>query len=233
MIEEFSGDGIADAADVGDVGRPFPFGEIPAHLDVLPETGREVVVLGDVEECGELNHKQGDNPYGFLGTCGLVSCEDVLRQFGIDVTEGDVVRHALIDGLCNIADRPESCGGTTMSDQTRILSDAGLPAHPELGAELGDLATWVGEGRGVIIEVNAGGLWDNPLAYDNGNANHAIVVTGVALDPRTGETVGFYVNDSGRGFPADSGRFVSVDMVQHAWANVGGAAIVTDAVRAG
>jgi hypothetical protein len=233
MTDDFQGEMRYDAAEVGDIGGRSPFGDLPVHIDVLPESGREVVVLGDVEGCKELNHHQGDNPYGFQGTCGLVSCEDVLRQFGFEVTEGDVVRHALIADLCNQSDDPAECGGTSMYGQTQILVDGGLAAHPVVGAELGDLAGWVGEGRGVIVEVNAGELWDDTRAMDNGGANHAIVVTGAALDPESGALVGFYINDSGRGYPADSGRFVSIDLMQRAWAEAGGGAVITDTMRVG
>lgn len=218
--------------EILEIGSRFPFGEIPINLDILPESGREVIKVGDVEGCKELNHHQGDNPYGFRGTCGLVSCEDVLGQFGIEVTEGEVVRHAVIEGLCNVSESPDSSGGTTMAGQAQILADGGVPAHPVTGADLGELASWVAEGRGVIAEVNAGELWDDARAYDSGYPNHAIVVTGSALDPQSGELLGFYVNDSGRGFPGDSGRFIPLDLMKHAWADVGGAAVVSDAVRA-
>lgn len=229
MNPELPSDGSQDAIESG---ARFPFGEIPAALDVLPESGRQVIVIGDVERSKEFNHHQGDNPYGFRGTCGLVSCEDVLRQFGINVTEAEVVRHSVHDGLCNVTDQPETSGGTTMEGQAQILTDGGVPAHPVTGAGLGDLADWVSQGRGIIAEVNAGELWDDARAYGAGYANHAIVVTGAAVDPQSGELLGFYINDSGRGFPSDSGRFVSLDLMKHCWADVGGGAVLSDTVRA-
>jgi hypothetical protein len=225
-------DGMGDVpVATGDTMNRFPFGEVPAFLDVMPESNREVLVLGDVIRCRELNHRQGENPYGFQGTCGLVSCEDVLRQFGVDVNEAEVVRHAVSRGLCAVSDDASKSGGTSEEWQARILADAGVPAHVESGRSLSDLAEYVGEGRGIIIEVNAGELWNNPDAYGSGNANHAIVVTGVAVDPRSGELLGAYVNDSGRGYPGDSGRFVSSELLQRMWADTGGSCVVTDTVR--
>lgn len=209
----------------------FPFQEVPQYLDVLPESGREVLVVGDVQRCRDLNHRQGDNPYGFQGTCGLVSCEDVLRQFGIEVTEADVVRHAASAGLCTVTENPRESGGTTEYSQARILTDAGLPAHAEFGRSLSDLAQWVVEGRGIILEVNAGELWNNAAAYDGGRANHAICLTGAALDPRTGELLGFWTNDSGRAHPGDAGRYVAIDLMQRMWADAGGSAVITDVTR--
>ena len=149
-----------DGSDVNppiqDTGPGLEFGEVPRYLDVLPESGREILVIGDVQHCKDFNHKQGMNLYGFGGTCGLVSCEDVLRQFEKDVTENDVVRHAIEAGLCTITDDPADCGGTTLVDQARILTDGGVAAHPEVGCSPSDLSRWVMEGRGVILAVNAG-----------------------------------------------------------------------------
>jgi hypothetical protein len=217
-----------EGAEGRDVTAPA---EVPAYVDVLPDTGKEVVVIGDPEGRRELNHHQGDNPLGFQGTCGLVSCEDLLRWFGKEVTEADVVLYAAIRGLCYVGDDPTKCGGTSEWSQAQLLSELGVPAHVESGRGLDDLAGWVQEGRGIIIEVNAGELWNFPGAYDEGQANHAIVVTGVARDPDTGAVEGFYINDSGRGYPGDSGRFIPAELMERAWVEPGGSAVVTDVVR--
>lgn len=232
MSEMYYGEQGDSLRDSGPPSHAFPFWEVPVYLDVLPESGREVLIVGDVERCREFNHRQGDNPYGFLGTCGLVSCEDVLAQFGVEVTEADVVAHAARAGLCEIDGLPSERGGTTEFSQARILTDAGVPAHAEFSKSLSDLREWVVEGRGVIIEVNAGELWNNPDAYDSGRANHAVCLTGIALDPASGQLAGFYVNDSGRAYPGDAGRFVPVDMMQRMWADAGGSAVITDLMRA-
>jgi hypothetical protein len=221
--------------DAGDQGGDFPDagleGLVPSHLEVLPDSGREVLVLGDVERFKELNHPQGENPFGFMNTCGLVSCEDVLAQFGVTASEGEIVSHAISSQQCQVADSAPQSGCTSVEDQMHVLADAGVPAHTEQGAGLGELAGWISDGHGVIIEVNAGTLWNDPTAVDNGGINHAIVVTGVAVDPQSGEVEGYYVNDS-RGQPGDSGRFVSADLMQQAWVTTGGAAVVTDGVHA-
>jgi hypothetical protein len=232
-MSEFSlSDSQGDApGSPGDAGDRSHLVEVPAYLDVLPESNREILVYGDVIDCRELNHLQGDNPFGFQSTCGLVSCEDILRQFGVDVTEADVVRHAARNGLCVVTDDPARCGGTTEEMQAHILADAGIPAHVESGRSLSDLSRWVVEGRGIIIEVNAGELWNDADAYGHGQANHAIVVTGAAVDPRSGEMMGFFVNDSGRGYPGDSGRFVSAELMQRMWSNTGASAVITDVFR--
>lgn len=232
MNDLFRPDGWDVGPSPSDLGPADFTADVPRYLDVLPESGREVLVIGDVERCKDFNHKQGANLYGFEGTCGLVSVEDVLNQFGKEVSENDVVRHAIETGRCFIGDNPAECGGTTLSDQAQLLCDAGVPAHPEQGAGYEDLARWVGEGRGVILEVNAGVLWNDANAYDHGQANHAVVLTGAAVSPDTGELLGFYLNDSGRALPGDSGHFVPLDRMHDLWQAPGGLAVVTDGVKA-
>jgi hypothetical protein len=201
--------------------------DVPYQLDVLPD-GREALVIGDVEELAEFNHLQGDNPYGFLGTCGLCSCQDVLCQFGITVSEADVVRHAVENGQCNISDDPAECGGTTAVNRLEILADYGVPAHLEMGGSLEGLALDLEEGRGVIIGANAGVLWNDPAYYEFGQSNHAVTVTGVARDPETSEIQGFFINDSGTG---ESAHFIDSSVMTQAWLGAGGVSVVTDVVR--
>src|SRR5262249_1362489 len=125
---------------------------------------------------------------------------------------------------------PEHSGGTRPEDQIRILNDYGVPAHVEQGQSLEDLATNVEQGRGVIIEANAGYLWNQSQYLDDGAVNHAVVVTGVAPDPDRGEIEGFYINDSGDGQAA---KFIDTNTMTSAWVNAGGPAVVTDVVHTG
>jgi len=198
--------------------------EAPQSLEVLPD-GTEVIVIGDPQWAARFNHQQGDNDLGFAGTCGLVSCEQVLRQAGLEVTENDVVRYACDHGLCVTDAHPQMNGGTTVMDQARLLSNLGIPAHPEILDSSEDLASRLEGGQHVILAVNAGELWSDPGAYGTGDANHSILATGVARDAQTGELVGFYVNDSGTG---ESARFIPVEDLHAAWLDSGGLAVTTD-----
>jgi hypothetical protein len=203
--------------------------EVPALHDVLPD-GRETIVIGEVETCKDFNHPQGENSLGFRGTCGLVSCEDVLRQFGLNVSEDDVVRFAANRGLCHVTENPDHCGGTTPFTQAMILKEFGVPTHVEYLDNLERLSDCVESGHGIIVEVNAGILWDDPNYVGTGEANHAIVVTGVARNPHSGEIQGFFINDSGRGYPEDSGRFIDATTMRPAWEQIHGSCVVTDIV---
>lgn len=204
-------------------------GDVPRHLDTLPDGG-ETLVIGDVEGAAESGHLQGRNGYGFLGTCGLCACEGVLRWFGIEVTEHDVVDHAVRNGLCHVSDLAAECGGTTMEQQACILDDLGVPAAVLEYRSLEELAGVLEEGRAAIIAANAGVLWNDADYWDYGQANHAVQVTGVARAPATGGIQGFYINDSGTGQAA---RFVTAADLRAGWLEAGGCAVVTDLVSTG
>jgi hypothetical protein len=219
-----TGDDQPDTTPGGDADH-----DVPTSLEVLPDGG-EAVVIGDVHGHAGYNHHQGENSLGYLGDCGLVSCGDVLNQFGVEVSEDDVVRHAAAVGECATDGDPADAGGTTFGDQVQVLADYGIPAHTEQDDSLEDLAGEVEQGHGVIVAANSGVLWDDPNNYENGQANHAVTVTGVARDPNTGQLAGFYVNDSGTG---QSARFVDTDTMTAAWLSAGGNTVVTDVVHTG
>ena len=83
-FEETHSDVTQEVAPTPDTTELTMVCEAPSHQDVLPD-GREVIVIGDPQGDARFNHLQGDNNEGFLGTCGCVSCEDVLGQFGVTV----------------------------------------------------------------------------------------------------------------------------------------------------
>lgn len=196
--------------------------DVPYHADVLPD-GRDTVIIGDMETFKEYCHQQGDNPFGFRGTCGLCSCEGILRQFGIEVTEADVVAYAKDHQLCKTDGSPEYKGGTDVLRMARILSDFGVPAHWDTRGSLEGLAASLQQGRGVIVGLNAGVFWDDARYINQG---HAVTPIAVARDPKTWDIQGFYVNDTGKG---ESGRFVDAAMMDKAWVQVGhGDWVVTD-----
>jgi hypothetical protein len=202
--------------------------DVPGQLDELPD-GEPSVMVGRVRGYAAFNHRQGENPEHFQLDCGLMSVQDVLRQFGARVTEADMVEHAVQSGECSVNPAaPEQSGGTTPTEDARILTEYGLPSRAESGLTLTELAALVECGRGVIIGVNCGVLWQAPEDVGNGSVNHAVTVTGVALDPQTRTIQGFYINDSGSG---QSAEFVSTILIRVAWQDTGGWTIVTDAAH--
>jgi hypothetical protein len=209
-----------------------PLVDVPISTDMLPD-GREVIVYGDVPHDKLLRHPQGENIFSFGNDCGLVSCEMILREFGHQVTENDVVGHAIEAGECEV--KPYDLigsGGATPADVAHLLTDMGVPSHVAKDNSLESLAEKVESGHGTIIGVNAGILWSDPNFVDSGGANHAVVVIGVARDEKTGDIAGFYINDSGRAqVPGDAGRFVSAELTERCHIRSGALCAVTDDPR--
>jgi len=201
--------------------------ELPAQLDVL-SNGQVVAVYGDWVSDSSYNHQQGKNTFGFANDCGLVSCQDVILQHGIHVSEADVCRHAIQNSECDDAMNPkfgaspDNWGMTSASDQARLLNDYGIPAQTKSGETIDTLASQVQSGDHVILSVNAGVLWGDPKYYEGGSANHAVTVTSVVRDYQTGQVLGVVLNDSGNG----KTEFVSADTLQQAWCNAGGNCVV-------
>src|SRR5258707_15346970 len=110
-----------------------PDTDVPAEFDELPD-GEPSLMLGDVRGYTAFNHRQGDNQEHFQLDCGLMSVQDVLRQFGAQVTEADTVEHALQRGECSVDPAAaEQSGGTTPSEDARILTEYGVPSRAESG----------------------------------------------------------------------------------------------------
>jgi hypothetical protein len=205
-----------------------PDTDVPVELDELPD-GEPSLMLGHVRGYAAFNHRQGDNPEHFQLDCGLISVQDVLQQFGAHVTEADMVEHALQRGECSVDPAvAEQSGGTTPSEDARILTEYGVPSHAESGLAMPDLAALVEQSHAVIIGVNCGVLWQVPDDVGEGGVNHAVTVTGVALDPQTRNIQGFYINDSGSG---KSAEFVRAVLIRVAWQDTGGWTIITEAAH--
>lgn len=146
-----------------------------------------------VEKRSQLNLNQGKVPR-FKGTCGLCSCENVLRLAGVEVTEADVVKYASENKLCVYRrfGMAGTNGGTSAGDRQEILRHFGLEST-QMPSSIENIALAVSEGRGVIVSVHASRLWYSvPFVGDF----HAVTVTSVKKDA-VGNILGFYIADSG------------------------------------
>jgi hypothetical protein len=193
--------------------------------------GREYDISGDPEGCRRFDHHQGENDLGYQGTCGLCSVQDIANQYDLPISENDIVKFAAEHHLCDTHGKPDDQGGTTLETQAQLLADMGIMALPQKGMTVDQLASTFESGHKVIIEVNAGVLFQgvlpdnvcaNAVGTNPNEPNHAIVVTGIVRDPQTGAVIGIYVNDSGYPLPA---QFISTEHLQAGWANTGGQAV--------
>lgn len=154
-------------------------------------------------------------------TCAVVSQEMILKQFGVNVSEAQLVYEATSHGWLTSA-------GTMPTDMANLLELHGVHAHVCPNGSVESLAAELARGHGVIVSVDGGELWnqDYPLEdlfFRNG-ADHAIVVKGLDLtDPQHPKVV---VNDPGD--PSGAGRAYPLDHFLNAWADSGNYFVATD-----
>lgn len=148
---------------------------------------------------------QGTAYENFGGTCGLCSCANILRLAGISVGEREMIQFAYPSGLCSYDEyiRGDS-GGTSAVRRQKILAHFGISSslvpvtfQGKSASEdsIRQLASFIEQGRGVIISVDAGKFYNKP---NYNNSGHAVTVTSVRRSP-SGEIEGFYICDSNHG----------------------------------
>lgn len=190
--------------------------------------GRSVLVYGYPKR-NELDYIQGDAVHNFLGTCALTSIANLLTQTGRPTTEAQVVRLAIDNNWAvNDLSLPEhQLGGSNVYDQQAILNSYGINNDVIQGYNELGMAHLLRAGRGIILAVDAGVLWDDG-AYAGGLAvNHVVTLTGAVFDQQTEQLLGFYIADSGRGKVSDMTRFVDVQTLRNAADVMGAYAIYT------
>lgn len=174
----------------------------------------------------------GEGVEDFLGTCGLVSCENILRMAGVQITEEEIVTYARANNWCTKNNISTKNGGTSPWDRQAILSHYGIDSRVESFTDVEQIATYVAEGRGVIVSTEAYTLWngDKPrFKAPTVPGRHAVTVTSVERDTVTDEIVAFYICDSGSK-NSDSARRVSVKLFSRALQAVGGSINVTNTI---
>ena len=165
------------------------------------------IIYNTPEETGmQLDSKQG-KVIGYQHTCGIVSCVNILRLAGRTITsEKELVYYAIQNGpLCRI-----NHGGTNPQNRKDILSAFGIESELK-PSSIDNIAQYVEDGRGVIISVYAGKLWNRPCFY---TSLHAVIVTSVQRSP-SGDLEGFFLCDSGT-LGKDNARFYSAVHLEQA-----------------
>jgi hypothetical protein len=192
-------------------GATNSIGSLSSTQQTWVDNGDGTAIFDSPVETGErLDANQGKTP-GYQGTCGLVSCVNILRMAGISATEQEVVHFAAYNRLCNTGyPIPEDNGGTTPSDRQAVLANFGINSELRDGS-IENIASAISEGRGVIAAFDAGKLWGDPDYYGGG---HAVTVTSVKTNSH-GKILGFFVCDSGTG-GNDSAKYYSAKDIRAA-----------------
>ncbi len=205
----------------------------PRQLEKTEQRWREEPdgsrIFDSPEETGsQLDIRQGCVS-GYRGTCGLVSCENVLCMAGLEITEEDVVERATSrkPPLCTMFG-PEDCnGGTTCFGRKKLLDTYGVPSCLRLQSS-DTIAEAVESGKGVILSVDAGKFYDMP---EWNGAGHAVTAISVKRGPDR-EIQGFYICDSNSGELGETGsKYVEASKLEWALTPAGLCNITKKAIR--
>jgi len=152
-------------------------------------------------------------------TCAVVSQQMILKEYGIDISEAQLVIDAKDNDWLNQGTKPEDSG--------KLLELHGVPTHHGTGIE--NMASELVQGHKVIVGVDSDEIWHNSIfddLFDRGNgADHAIVVKGFK-ENELGEPV-VVVNDPGK--PNGAGVEYPIDQFEDAFEDGGFHYIATNA----
>lgn len=150
-------------------------------------------------------------------SCAIKSQQIILKDFGIDYTEEQLVQYSTEQGWYNGE-------GTQPQDVGKILADAGIPCTQTAHANVFNLVNELAQGHKIIVGVDSNELWHNENYVEKklnwlsdffgGSANHALIVAGI--DTSDPNNVLVVVKDPGTG---DDGKAYPLSQFMDAWAD--------------
>lgn len=181
------------------------------------------------------------NPFEqqYSDTCAIKSQQLILNDFGIPVTEDQLVQYSYEHGWYT-----GDGTGTLMGDVGNLLMDAGIPCTQHIDANVFDLTKELAQGHKIIVGIDSSELHSGSLSswlkdlFQGNSPDHALIVAGIDLtdpdnpmviltDPGTGEPAAPYPLDQFMDAWADSSHFmVSTDIptpdAMHTFQEMGG-----------
>lgn len=139
------------------------------------------------------------------GVCAIRSQQIILRDYGIDVSLEELKQFAIQNGWY------EDGGGTPMGYVGAIIDACGVGVRQDINCTVYDLVNELAQGHRVIVGVDANELWadreGNHIAQTkefikdvfHEEANHALIVAGVEVNPNDPEDVKVILTDPGTG----------------------------------
>lgn len=151
-------------------------------------------------------------------TCAIKSQQLIMEDFGMDVTEDELVQIAGEHGWYN-------GGGTMPQNVGDLLELANIPVTKRAGANVFNLVNELAQGHKVIVGVDADELWHNGTDNERfmnwcndfwglQGGNHALVVMGI--DTSDPNNVQVLVRDPGSG---DDGKPYPLAQFMDAWSD--------------
>lgn len=157
-------------------------------------------------------------------TCAIKSQQLILNEFGINVTEDQLVQYSAEQGWYQ-----GDGTGTQMQDVGNLLETASIPCTRQADANVFNLVSELSQGHKVIVGVDADELWGNRFTqwladfFMGDTPNHALIVAGIdTTDP---DHVKVIVTDPGNG---DYHKSYPLDQFMDAWADSSHYMVATD-----
>lgn len=125
----------------------------------------------------------------FPNSCAIKCQQIILRDYGIDVSENELMDIAIQYGWFNYA------LGMYMHDNGKLLGCFGIGYHHLQHSTVEDIAWELQQGHRVMVNVNADKLHEGPeVSFRHNEASHAVLITMVSkgdgclffTDPMTG-----------------------------------------------
>ena len=195
----------------------LPSTPVQEYADVpAPEETPEVEEPLDPQDVITGFYSQGNNEFGFTGTCGPTTIANgANRVLGeMRFTENDVLTEAVQSGLCDIIPgSPADSGGTSTGEFVQLYERINDLSGNRLNIEtfdydqvlsMDEVAQRLDAGSTVHVAVDADTLWGESTAGMMGTpdiskaTDHWITVTDAVRDEH-GAVTGFRVIDSGGG----------------------------------
>ena len=156
----------------------------------------------------------------YSDTCAIKSQQHIMEDFGIDVSESDLVQAASEHGWY-VSGR----NGTLPQDVGKLLELANIPVTQRSGANVFNLMNELAQGHKVIVGVDAEELWHNTTMNEKymnwyndffgpQGGNHALIVAGIdTSDPSNIQVI---VKDPGSG---EDGKPYPIAQFMDAWSD--------------
>lgn len=149
---------------------------------------------------------------GYSDTCAVRSQQLVLNDFGIPVTQEDLIKEATQNGWYAQGE------GTPLEFVGNLLENHGVEVNRFENANIFNLTNELAQGHKVIIGVDANELWHNGFLQDvkdtivGETANHALIVAGIdTSDPNNVQVI---LEDPGTG---DVAKSYPMEQFMDAW----------------
>ena len=159
----------------------------------------------------------------YSDTCAIRSQELILHDFGIELTQEQLIAQAQANGWYTEG------GGTPIEDVGKLLEINGVEISRYDNGNVYNLANELAQGHRVIVGVDADELWHGGILQDiydtflGESANHALIVAG--LDTTDPNNVKVILTDPGTG---DVAKSYPLDQFLDAWNDSGNLMISTN-----